>query len=400
MSSSDGNGNGEGAGVAAANKGSWSSFLKSIASFTGDLSSLTAPPFILSSTSLVEYSSYWAEHPSVFVAPASEPDPAKRALLVLKWFLSTLKQQYSSRNEKLGSEKKPLNPFLGELFLGKWEDDDAGTTELISEQVSHHPPVTAYTIRNQKHGVRLQGYNGQKASFSVRTIHVKQIGHAIYHIDAYNEDYLITLPSLHIEGLVYGAPYVELNTHTYIQSSSGYTSKISYSGKGWVSGKKNSFTATLYPEGKEKEILYSIEGQWNDAFIIRDAQTKTEIDSYSPKTSQVTPLTVAPLDKQDELESRRAWRAVAEAIGNGDMETTGTEKSKIENGQRELRKKEKEEGREWERRYFSCVETGEVFDRLAEKIGCQAEADKTGGMWRWDEAKQQSLSKEGGKSEL
>jgi oxysterol-binding protein-related protein 9/10/11 len=95
---------------------------------------MTAPPFILSTTSLVEYSSYWAEHPSVFVAPASEQDPAKRAMLVLKWFLSTLKQQYSSRNEKLGSEKKPLNPFLGELFLGRWEDN-AGTTQLVSEQV-------------------------------------------------------------------------------------------------------------------------------------------------------------------------------------------------------------------------------------------------------------------------
>lgn len=95
---------------------------------------MTAPPFILSSTSLTEFSTYWAEHPSVFVAPASEDDPQKRALAVLKWFLTTLKQQYSSRNEKLGSEKKPLNPFLGELFLGKWEDD-AGETQLVSEQV-------------------------------------------------------------------------------------------------------------------------------------------------------------------------------------------------------------------------------------------------------------------------
>lgn len=109
---------------------------QSIASFNGDLSSMTAPPFILSTTSLVEYSSYWAEHPSLFVTPAQEADPAKRALLVLKWFLSTLKQQYSSRNEKLGSEKKPLNPFLGELFLGKWEDA-AGTTSLVSEQVRY-----------------------------------------------------------------------------------------------------------------------------------------------------------------------------------------------------------------------------------------------------------------------
>jgi Oxysterol-binding protein. len=53
---------------------------------------------------------------------------------VLKWFLTTLKQQYASRSEQYGNEKKPLNPFLGELFLGKWEDE-AGVTELISEQV-------------------------------------------------------------------------------------------------------------------------------------------------------------------------------------------------------------------------------------------------------------------------
>jgi hypothetical protein len=141
--------------ISAANKGSWTTFIKvssprlalvlatrrlsthnykSLTSFTGDLSSLTAPPFILSAKSLVEFSSYWAEHPTIFVAPAHEKDPQKRALLVLKWFLSTLKQQYASRSDKYGNEKKPLNPFLGELFLGKWEDE-AGTTELISEQV-------------------------------------------------------------------------------------------------------------------------------------------------------------------------------------------------------------------------------------------------------------------------
>lgn len=109
---------------------------QSIASFNGDLSSLTAPPFILSSTSLTEYSAYWAEHPSLFVAPAKELDPEKRALAVLRWFLSTLRQQYCSRSEKLGSEKKPLNPFLGELFLGKWDGDgDVGETRLVSEQV-------------------------------------------------------------------------------------------------------------------------------------------------------------------------------------------------------------------------------------------------------------------------
>ncbi|KAI9663401.1 MAG: Oxysterol binding protein [Trizodia sp. TS-e1964] len=373
----------EGAAIAPQNKGSWSSFLKSIASFSGDLSSLTAPPFILSTTSLVEYSSYWAKHPSLLVAPASEPDAGKRALLVLKWFLSTLKPQYSSRSEKLGSEKKPLNPFLGELFLGKWQDE-AGITELVSEQVSHHPPITAYSITNAEHGVHLQGYNGQKASFS-RTINVKQIGHALLHLSRYDEDYLITLPSLHIEGLIYGAPFVELNKSTFIQSSSGYTAKIDYSGKGWLSGKKNSFTATLYPTGKEKEIIYSIEGQWTDSFTIKDAKGKV-IDTWDAKKAETTPLFTAPVADQDPLESRRAWEKVASAIIVGDMDAAGIEKSKIENEQRELRRLEKAENREWVRRYFTAAEEDARLEKLSKMLGERGEAEKCG-IWRWDEAK-------------
>jgi len=375
----------EGGGVAPQNKGSWSAFLKSIASFSGDLSSLTAPPFILSSTSLVEFSSYWAEHPSIFVAPAKEKDPEKRALLVLKWFLSTLKQQYASRSDKFGNEKKPLNPFLGELFLGKWVDS-AGTTDLVSEQVSHHPPVTAYNISNKEHGVSLQGYNAQKASFS-RTINVKQIGHAVYSIPAYDETYLITLPNLHIEGLIFGSPFVELNDKTYITSSSGFTAKIDYSGKGWLSGKKNSFTATLYPTGKEKETLYTITGQWNKTFEIIKGKKGAAIETYDAEASATTPLIVAPIDEQDPMESRRAWAKVAAGIAVGDMDVTGAEKSKIEVSQRELRIQEKSEGRSWARRYFSLVENDPVLTQLGPAIGVTPEADKTGGVWRFDQAK-------------
>ncbi|KAI9832939.1 MAG: hypothetical protein M1819_003969 [Sarea resinae] len=367
------------------NSGSWGAFLKSIASFNGDLASLTAPPFILSTTSLTEYSSYWAEHPSLFVAPASEPDPQKRAVLVLKWFLSTLKQQYCSRNEELGSEKKPLNPFLGELFLGKWEDE-AGVTQLVSEQVSHHPPVTAYSIWNDKHGIRLQGYNGQKAAFS-STITVKQVGRAILHIDAYDEDYLITLPSLHIEGLIYGTPFVELDRSTYIQSSTGFTAKIEYSGKGWLSGKKNTFTSSLYRTGHERSPLYTIDGQWNDVFTIKDAATKKPVETYSAADHPTTPLTVSPLSDQDILESRRAWSKVADAITKGDMDAAGAQKAKIEDQQRALRKKEAAESREWERRFFSRKMTDPVVEKLGPKIGMKSELDKTGGAWLWDEDK-------------
>ncbi|KAI0506479.1 Oxysterol-binding protein [Xylaria bambusicola] len=384
---------------------SWSSFLKSIASFNGDLSSLTAPPFILSSTSLTEFSSYWGEHPSVFAAPAKEADPAKRALLVLKWFLTTLKQQYASRSESYGNEKKPLNPFLGELFLGKWEDN-VGTTALVSEQVNHHPPATAYSIKNEASGVHLQGYNAQKASFS-KTINIKQIGHAILSVPVpsktgESETYLITLPSLHIEGLIFGAPFVELDGSSYITSSTGFTAKISYLGKGWVSGKKNSFTATLYPTGDEKNVLYNCSGQWTKAFEIHSGSSKhnsskTLVGTWDPDVNPMSELIVMPVDQQHPLESRRAWAGVAEGIAKGDMDYVGREKTKIEQAQRAMRKKEQAEGKQWERRYFTArLDPDETLQMLATSIGVDenGDADRTGGLWRFDASKADKVKEE------
>ncbi|KHN98617.1 Oxysterol-binding protein [Metarhizium album ARSEF 1941] len=388
-----------------ASSGSWSAFLKSIASFNGDLSSLTAPPFILSSQSLTEFSSYWATHPPIFTAPAAESEPAKRAVLVLKWFLTTLKHQYASRSEQFGNEKKPLNPFLGELFLGKWTDE-AGETTLISEQVSHHPPATAYCIRNDRTGVQLEGYNAQKATFK-STIIVKQIGHAVLTIpvgpsdEQKHERYLITLPSLHIEGLIFGAPFVELDGSSYISSSSGYTAKIDYSGKGWLSGKKNSIVATLYPTGQEKEVLYNVTGQWTKEFEIYQGPAKknssvTLFGTYDAAGTAQTELKVAQIDDQYPLESRRAWARVAKAIQAGDMDTVSVEKGKIEKAQRDLRNKERSEERTWERRYFSSVTQDKVLQELGDAAGVplNGEQDKTDGLWRFDPEKNAKASAE------
>ena len=128
---------------------------------------------------------------------------------------------------------RPLNPVLGELFYGHWpaqpELDDRGRTTLVVEQVSHHPPITAYVIENKSKGLTLTGHNAQKTSFSSGAIIVKQIGHAILKIDlgeGKKEEVLITLPKLRIDGLWYGSPYIELWDKTNIQSSSGWSSVV------------------------------------------------------------------------------------------------------------------------------------------------------------------------------
>ena len=66
------------------------------------------------------------------------------------------------------------------------------------------------------------------------------------------------------------------------------------------------------------------------------------------------------------------------------MDTVGIEKSKIEMAQRELRKQEQAEGREWQRRFFERLPGPcPVFDKLARVVGERIESDKTGGVWRF-----------------
>lgn len=357
--------------------------MKSVATFKGDLTSLTAPPFLLASQSITEFSAYFNEYPSLLTAPAKEENAEKRALLVLQWFLSTLKQQHATKDENGKRKKlKPLNPFLGEIFLGKWVDSE-GTTEMVSEQVSHHPPATAFRIWNDRHGVKLQGHIRPKAYFST-TINIERKGYGIMHLDRFNEDHLFTMPKVHVEGLVTFNMTPELSAKSYIRSSSGYTSRIEYSSRGWLKGKSNSFVAKLYRANDETNPLYVLEGQWSGSYTVKDGKGKTlyTVDHDSLKR---TPLQVAPLEKQHPLESRRAWKKVADAIEANDIFTVGHEKGKIENAQRALRREEKAAGQVWERRYFTRAVEDSIMQKLAD--GGKVDRDPEAMIWAFDEKK-------------
>lgn len=190
------------------------------------------------------------------------------------------------------------------------------------------------------------------------------------------------LPPLHIEGLIYGSPSIELSKASYIQSSSGFTAKVNYSGRGWLGGKKTSFTATLYREGQPKDVLYTLDGQWAHTFTIIEAKTQRRLETFDGNKHATTPIRIAPLEKQDPLESRRAWHSVTSAIVGGNMELVSIEKAKLEHRQRELRKRERAEGTEWKCRCFDKAASDSVVATLGSKIQYKSEVDKTGGMWR------------------
>jgi hypothetical protein len=278
-------------------------------------------------------------------------------------------------------KKKPLNPILGELFLGHWEDEENGRTELVVEQVSHHPPITAYRIRNEKHRITMEGYHFQKTVFRGRPC-IDRIGHVMLHLDAFDEDYLITLPGMHLEGLIPPPPYPEIDGRSFIVGSNGMRAEIDYTGRGWLRGKKNSFQAKLY-EGNFSSPFFTIEGQWSGGvFTVYDSLKKPLEVIDTAQAPDLPPIVTKPLNEQDPLESRRVWHKVAEAIEKNNSSIVSREKNKLEEEQRGLRKKELADGIEWETRYFKAGKWDEAQDLLAQ-IQRDIRQDDTKGIWRW-----------------
>ncbi|SNX85978.1 Protein KES1 [Melanopsichium pennsylvanicum] len=357
-----------GAAVPKEQRQGWGQFLKSIATFSGDLSSLTAPSFILSPVSLIEFPAYWGEHPDEFANISKGKDEIERMNLVLKWFIGTLKGQFTARNISSGSEKKPLNPILGELFFGNWPNKNGrGETLLTAEQVSHHPPVTAYHIENKQAGITLEGHCAQKTSFSGRTIQVKQVGHAVLRVKLPSSDkeelYLITLPNLLIEGLWYGSPYVELTGNSYIQSTTGILTTLSYTGKGYFSGKAHSFKATI---GAGGNALYTIEGEWAGVSKYKGKSVSGGSNEvFWDASTEREEVSVEALEKQGEMESRKVWKTVANGIRTGDYETASKDKARIENAQRQKRKDEAAAATPHQLEHFVHVDDDQEYSQLA-----------------------------------
>ena len=224
---------------------------------------------------------------------------------MLRWYLTSLKnQQYGGRDEKDGVKK--LNAFFGEVFLASW-DGAGGTTRLVAEQVSHHPPVTACYLWNNEVGIRAEGYTRQEISL-FRSVNIKQTGHAILHIDKYNEDHLLPLPNVKVKRILSGTPYPELYGTYHIVSSSGFVSEIGFSGQGFRSGWKNSVDAILYRDGDKKHPLYTISGQWNETIKFHEGGNGNELESIDVKMLRLTPMPIDKLEQQDPWESRNEKR--------------------------------------------------------------------------------------------
>ena len=315
----------------------------------------------------LELTQFWFTSPQSFVAAASEADPSRRVLLVLKWYLASLRLQAGDTDRKAG---KPIDPVLGEHFVGRWDGDEAtGKTDLVTEQVAQNPTILAYYVSNALHGVTFEGFHEPKVGISSKGVRLQRIGQAVYRLDKWNEDYLISLPTVHLEGLPTGRPKAEMDGKGWIVCSNGWVAEITYSGKGWLGGQRNSFKGIIFTaDEKGKHPHWTVEGVWQGGTysIIDGKQQKLEtIDTERDLARE--DVQVKPLADQDELESRKLWEKVIDAIKKGDSTTTNREKSKVEEEARSATGKEST----WTPRHFEKHGEWKAALNLSQKVDGQ-----------------------------
>jgi hypothetical protein len=321
-------------------------------------------------------------------------------LAVLKLYLASLQRQYYVGRTVKEGLKKPLNPFLGELFFCEFRDDDlndekasSSTVKVVSEQVSHHPPTTACYLEAKEHGVRAEAYSTQQTTLSGTSIVIRQAGHAVLTVDNYEETYLLPLPDVCARSVISGVPWPELDGVYRIVGSSGYAAEMRFHAKGFWGGERNAFEASVYRTADaDKKAAYTLFGCWSSRFHVLDV-TGTEIDVFDLKDphNAPAPRIIKPIEEQHPWESRRAWRPTFDAIRNGQHDLVSREKSKLEHAQREMRKSERDTCQEeWETMFFSNGEVSGVVEKLMEELDPHEAARLRGrnGCWRFDRDKE------------
>ncbi len=169
---------------------------------------------------------------------------------------------------------KPFNPLLGETF----EIYEDGKFYFIGEQVSHHPPVSAFHIIGDS-GYKKYGTFNSKTSFGVGTMSFSNIFNEYIDIDEHGEKFEFEPPCLSFHNLVVGTPYIDIEGTGTLRDlkNPDKLATIKFHKRGWTS-QENNFKVEGFIYRNKDDLAFTFTGKWNDKIILTDCATgETEV---------------------------------------------------------------------------------------------------------------------------
>ncbi|XP_040610836.1 oxysterol-binding protein-related protein 8 isoform X4 [Mesocricetus auratus] len=314
-----------------------------------DLSRVVLPTFILEPRSFLDKLSDYYYHADFLSEAALEENPYFRLKKVVKWYLSGF-------YKKPKGLKKPYNPILGETFRCLWIHPRTNSkTFYIAEQVSHHPPISAFYVSNRKDGFCLSGSILAKSKFYGNSLSAILEGEARLTFLNRGEDYVMTMPYAHCKGILYGTMTLELGGTVNITcQKTGYSAILEFKLKPFLGSSDyvNQISGKLK---LGKEVLATLEGHWDSEVFINDKKTDNSEIFWNPtpdiKQWRLTRHTVK-FEEQDDFESEKLWQRVTRAINAKDQTEATQEKYVLEEAQRQAARDRKTKNEEWACKLF------------------------------------------------
>uniref|UniRef100_A0A1A9UF02 Oxysterol-binding protein n=1 Tax=Glossina austeni TaxID=7395 RepID=A0A1A9UF02_GLOAU len=296
-----------------------------------DLSKVTLPTFILEPRSFLDKLSDSYYHADILSCAVTEDDPFTRL-------------------------KKPYNPILGETFRCYWEHQNSSRTYFIAEQVSHHPPVSAFYVTNRQEGFSISCSILAKSKFYGNSTSAVLDGEAKLTLLPRGECYVLNTPYAHCKGILMGTLSMELGGKISIEcESTGYKTELEFKLKPFLGGADH----TNCVVGKiklVKEVLATIEGHWDGEMRIKDVKTGEQgvlFAATKDVMKQRLQRYIVPFDSQLPNESERLWSLVSAAIRRDDQHGATEEKTVLEEAQRKGAKERKATFVQWDPYHFS-----------------------------------------------
>lgn len=268
-------------------------------------------------------------------------DSFQRFLVVCRWLLSCLQSEQM--------EKKPFNAVIGEQHTAWIEHEGKENwTEFISEQVSHHPPVSAFFVRNKDENITLNS----NLQFSVHFggNHATILSSGTLSINTAFETYKMNkvAPDMNILNVVWGTKYFMWEGSIELECpETGYKFELTTKEQDPETNILNGLIK------KGDEVLYEVSGICGvKTEYWKPGQEETKEELFNFENFVHPDIKYLQSDCQVAFDSLKLWKSVADPIIIDDMWEADLAKKKIEKEQREREKIRKAEGREYEGFYF------------------------------------------------
>jgi len=222
---------------------------KMLSKFGNDLSKVAVPVTANQPLSMLQVLAEVCLHVDVLEQAASLGDSVKRTVWVA--IFSVL--HFNCLRKR---QKKPFNPLLGETFEHVHEK-----CRFYAEQVSHHPPISAFKLEGK--GYQALGHCELKTEMKfgggTGCFSVEQKGLIHFNFDN-GEVISVSKPNVEVHNLVMGNMFLDLTGSIRAQNHiSGAWAEITFNPRSWNSPIS---TVTGFGFDRQGNKLFEVSGSW------------------------------------------------------------------------------------------------------------------------------------------